>query len=44
MLWVRRPGVTETAGLPRDRGLINYVRGHITMTDREGPEALACEC
>ena len=44
MLGVRRPGVTETAGLLRDRGLIDYVRGHITITDREGLEALTCEC
>lgn len=44
MLGIRRPGVTETAGLLRDRGLINYVRGHITITDREGLERLTCEC
>jgi Mn-dependent DtxR family transcriptional regulator len=44
MLGVRRPGVTETAGLLRDKGLIEYVRGHITITDREGLEALTCEC
>ena len=44
MLGVRRPGVTELAGLLRDRGLINYARGHITILDREGLEGLACEC
>jgi CRP-like cAMP-binding protein len=44
MLGVRRPGVTEMAGLLRDRGLINYVRGHITIIDREGLEGLTCEC
>lgn len=44
MLGVRRPGVTETVGLLRDRGLIDYVRGHITITDREGLERLTCEC
>lgn len=44
MLGVRRPGVTETAGLLRDKGLIEYVRGRIVITDREGLESLACEC
>lgn len=44
MLGVRRPGVTETTGLLRDNGLINYVRGHITITDREGLEGVTCEC
>lgn len=44
MLGVRRPGVTETAGLLRDKGLIEYVRGRIIITDREGLERLACEC
>lgn len=44
MLGVRRPGVTETAGQLRDKGLINYVRGCITITDREGLEGLTCEC
>ena len=36
--------MTETAGLLRDKGLINYVRGRITTNDREGPEELTCEC
>jgi CRP-like cAMP-binding protein len=44
MLGIRRPGVTETAGVLRDKGLINYVRGHITIIDREGLEELTCEC
>lgn len=44
MLGVRRPGVTEAAGQLRDRGLISYVRGHITVTDREGLEKISCEC
>ncbi|HEX8500924.1 MAG TPA: Crp/Fnr family transcriptional regulator [Pyrinomonadaceae bacterium] len=44
MLGVRRPGVTETTGLLRDKGLINYVRGHITIIDREGLEGVTCEC
>ena len=44
MLGVRRPGVTETAGLLRDKGLIDYVRGYIKVTDRGGLEELTCEC
>jgi CRP-like cAMP-binding protein len=44
MLGIRRPGVTETAGLLRDKGLINYVRGYISITDREGLEGLTCVC
>ncbi len=44
MLGVRREGVTDAAGKLQDAGLINYSRGHITVTDRPGLEALVCEC
>jgi CRP-like cAMP-binding protein len=44
MLGVRRPGVTEAAGLLRSKGLINYVRGSVTIADRRGLEGLTCEC
>jgi hypothetical protein len=44
MLGVRREGVTEAAGRLQKAGLISYVRGHITVTDREGLEARTCEC
>jgi CRP-like cAMP-binding protein len=44
MLGVRREGVTEAAGKLQDAGLIHYSRGKITVVDREGLEARACEC
>ena len=44
MLGVRREGVTEAAGHVQKAGLIEYHRGHITVLDRPGLEARACEC
>lgn len=44
MLGVRREGVSIAAGNLQKKGLIKYVRGTITMLDREGLEAAACEC
>jgi CRP-like cAMP-binding protein len=44
MLAVRRAGVSVAADAMRTRGLIQYSRGRITITDRAGLEAAACEC
>lgn len=44
MLGVRREAVTEAAGKLQAAGLIQYHRGHITVTDRPGLEARVCEC
>jgi len=44
MLAVRRAGVSGAANALRRRGLIEYTRGRVTVTDRAGLEAAACEC
>lgn len=44
MLGVRRVSVTAAAGLLQRQGLISYVRGNITVHDREGLEGAACSC
>jgi len=44
MLGVRRSSVTIAAGRLSEDGLIEYRRGHVTVTDREGLERRACEC
>lgn len=44
MLGVRRATVTEIAGALQKRGLIDYSRGRIVVTDRVGLEATACSC
>lgn len=44
MLGVRRATVTEIAGALQARGLIDYSRGRIAVTDRAGLEATTCEC
>ena len=43
-LGTRRAGVTSAATMLRDRGVINYTRGQIHITDRLALEGAACEC
>ena len=43
-LGVHRPSVSLVAGTMRRAGLIRYGRGHISVLDREGLEAAACDC
>lgn len=44
MLGVRREGITEAAGNLQRAGFINSRRGHISVVERSGLEAAACEC
>ena len=44
MLGVQRTGVSAAAGALQRAGLIRYSRGIVTILDRRGLRALACEC
>jgi Mn-dependent DtxR family transcriptional regulator len=43
-LAVRRPTVTDAAGILQKGGVIHYDRGWMTVLDRKGLEAASCEC
>ncbi len=44
MLGVRRSGVTQAAGILQTAQIIHYVRGKVTILDRERLEEISCEC
>jgi CRP-like cAMP-binding protein len=44
MLGVRRSSVTVAAGRLSSAGLIDYHRGQVTITNRDGLEKRSCEC
>lgn len=44
LLGVRRAGVQAAAAALQKAGLIRYARGKVTVSDRPGLEAAACEC
>lgn len=44
MLGVQRSGVSLTASILQKAGFIRYDRGRVTIVDRSGLEATACEC
>ena len=44
ILGVRRASVTIAAGHLQNAGLIHYSRGTVTIVDRDGLKAVACEC
>ena len=44
MLGVRRPTVSTTAGILKQKGLIEYTRGEIRILDVPGLTKVSCEC
>ncbi len=44
MLGVRRASVNVATGMLKKAGLIQYVRGRVTVIDRLGLESTSCDC
>jgi Mn-dependent DtxR family transcriptional regulator len=44
MLGVRRTSVTSTANKLKNKKMIEYKRGHVTVLDRAALEKCSCEC
>jgi CRP-like cAMP-binding protein len=44
ILGVRRESITTAAGRLQRAGVLSYRRGHITVVERAGLEAVVCEC
>ena len=44
MIGVRRTTITMVAGKLRQRGLIDYSRGHVQICNRSELEKVACDC
>ena len=44
MLGIRRSGVTVSAGILQQAGMIRYSRGHLAILNRQQLEDTACEC
>jgi CRP-like cAMP-binding protein len=44
MLGVHRPGISVALKRFQDAGMIEYARGRMTIVDRAGIMAAACEC
>ena len=44
MLAARRPSISLAAAILQKANVIRYLHGHVTVLDRAGLEAAACEC